>query len=120
MWLVLFVITIIKGYYGDSSEDNQSEENSRQTSEQIRNLDKNSISYERFYWLTFHSIQVIGGMAFLCMLMTNWMALDYAYYSFKSEEGANTNHAMYIQMICSWIAGVLYIWSLFASKFCGP
>jgi len=39
---------------------------------------------------------VIGGIAFLCMLMTNWMALDYAYYTYDNQKGANTNSAMYI------------------------
>jgi len=57
---------------------------------------------------------VIGGIAFLCMLMTNWMALDYAYYTFKEKEGGNTNSAMYIQIILSWLSGAIYIWSIFA------
>ena len=39
---------------------------------------------------------VIGGMAFLVMTMTNWMALSYAYYSYSSHNETNTEGAMWI------------------------
>jgi hypothetical protein len=63
---------------------------------------------------------VIGGMAFLLMMMTNWIALDYAYYGKGKPTSAKTyttKNAMWVQVILSWLAGLLYCLSIFAPRF---
>jgi hypothetical protein len=53
---------------------------------------------------------VIGGMAFLMMLMSNWMALDYAYYNIGSQNREyKTENAMWVQVVLSWMAAGCYI-----------
>ncbi len=94
---MLFSIGVTKGYYGDGAADNQDEEKQVNQAQNVRDLCKNTLSYSRFYWLTFHGIMVIGGIAFLLMLMTNWIALDYAYY------GKGTNTKTYATKNAMWV-----------------
>ena len=59
-------------------------------------------------------------MAFLIMMMTNWMALSYSKWSAGTPEEPETNEsALWVQLVLSWLAAGLYVWSLFAPRVCG-
>ena len=45
-------------------------------------LDDNQSSYDNYQWLTFHGVMVIGGCAYMVMVISNWAAVDYAVYTF--------------------------------------
>lgn len=43
-------------------------------------LDYNDESYEKYKWLSFHAFMVLGGWAYIVMMISNWSAADFSSY----------------------------------------
>jgi len=71
-------------------------------------------SFNNAPWLNFHGLMVIGGAAFLVMILTNWGAQHYASSVF-TDSTAN-EISKWVKMVASWLTGLIYIWILIAEK----
>ena len=61
---------------------------------------------------------VIGGCAYLMMLVSNWAAVDYSVYTFGDDFNQN-EVSMWVQIVLSWVTGLIYLWTLVAERVLG-
>lgn len=132
IWFVLFVICVIGGNFAfrENDPNNPTTAQGKFMAYKVKpqgvrgagqpygvNDNEESYTGSARDWLTFHAVMVLGGCAFLLMIMTNWIAIDYAFYSTESKTAGKTYHtetAMWIFAVISWLTAALYCWSIYA------
>ncbi len=87
--LLCFIATITNNFFGDDLTNLEQGHKKTENNEIINELDQNEESYTNHKWLTFHGIMVIGGCAYLIMIVSNWAAVDYSYYTFGDDSNQN-------------------------------